>query len=170
MWRPILPTNCRARVRNPILGTLRAVELSLRLRSEQADLGLPVGSRGRPATPHFPHSYCDSFQSSAFSLTLLWGEGGRRPDEGALDCRGDVAEQEPRSYFKPAGTSCSRRLHHTPHPPSAPSPLEKHEGRRRSIRKSGDESVRNAGYLATSSCRSCSTLSGTATLTNQDFG
>ncbi len=61
--------------------------------------------------------------SGQYTPTLLVGEKVAKPDEGAFASRDRFAGRN----FMPAA------LHHTPHPPSAPSPLEKHEGRRRSI-------------------------------------
>jgi hypothetical protein len=102
---------------------------------------------------HFSHLHGiagTAFQSSAFSPTLFVGE---KVAEGRMRGRLTVAFTLPQhSGSMPFQSGRARKEHvcpilqRPPHPPSAPSPPEKHGGRRRSIGESWDGGVRNAGF------------------------
>jgi len=91
-----------------------------------------------------------ALQSSAFSPTLFVGE---KVAEGRMRGRLTVALTSPQpSGGMPFQSGRARKervcpiLQRPPHPPSAPSPPEKHGGRRRSIGERWDRGVRNAGF------------------------
>jgi hypothetical protein len=102
---------------------------------------------------HFSHLHGiagTAFQSSAFSPTLFVGE---KVAEGRMRGRLTVALTLPQHsgcMRSQSGRAREERvcpiLQRPPHPPSAPSPPEKHGGRRRSIGERWDGGVRNAGF------------------------